>query len=104
MLHTAGVRPLRGSWLEFEVGRNDVIVARVDRRRKLVATLFLRALGIQTDSEIRSLFGDVDTDKNHRYIEATLAKEPSSNKDEAIIEIYRKLRPGEPAVLDNAEA
>lgn len=103
MLYKAEIRPLRGSWLEFEVGRNNVIVARIDRRRKLIATLFLRAMGIENDNAIRDLFRGVDTDKNHKYIEATLAKDPSSNREEALLEIYRKLRPGEPAVLDNAE-
>lgn len=104
MLYKAEVRPLRGSWLEFEVGRNDVIVARIDRRRKLVGTLIMRAMGIQFDSEIKNLFAEEDTDRNHRYIEATLAKDSSSNREEALIEIYKKLRPGEPAVVENAEA
>ena len=103
MLHKVELRPLRGSWLEFEVGKNDVIVGRIDRRRKLVATLFLRALGIETDSEIKRLFGDTDTDKNHRYIDATLAKDSSRNREDALLEIYRKLRPGEPAIIENAE-
>ena len=104
MLYLAEVRPLRGSWLEFEVGKNDVIVARIDRRRKLIGTLFLRALGIESDNEIRDLFRDIDIDKHHRYIDATLAKDPSSNREEALLEIYRKLRPGEPAVVENAES
>ena len=103
MLHKIELRPLRGSWLEFEVGKNDVIVGRIDRRRKLVATLFLRALGIESDSEIKKLFSNVDTDTTHRYIEATLAKDSSRNREEALLEIYRKLRPGEPAILENAE-
>ncbi|MBI2103568.1 DNA-directed RNA polymerase subunit beta [Candidatus Woesebacteria bacterium] len=103
MLYNSELRPLRGSWLEFEVGRNDVIVGRIDRRRKLVATLFLRALGIESNDEIRNLFREVDQDRNHRYIESTLAKDPSNNRAEALLEIYRKLRPGEPAVLENAE-
>ncbi len=104
MLYNAELRPLRGSWLEFEVGKNDVIVGRIDRRRKLVGTLFLRALGIESDQEIKNLFGQVDIDRHHHYIEATLAKDPSSNRQEALLEIYRKLRPGEPAVLENAES
>ncbi|OGM05742.1 DNA-directed RNA polymerase subunit beta [Candidatus Woesebacteria bacterium GWB1_43_5] len=104
MLHNAELRPLRGSWLEFEVGRGGVIIGRIDRRRKLVSTLFLRALGIESDNEIKSLFADCDIDKNHRYIEATLAKDPSSNREEALLEIYRKLRPGEPAVIENAQS
>lgn len=103
MLYGSEARPLHGSWLEFEINRHDVIAARIDRRRKLVATVLLRALGIETDAEIRDLFKDVDKDKNHGYIESTLEKDPTSNREEALIEIYRKMRPGEPAVLENAE-
>lgn len=103
MLYGAEVRPLHGSWLEFEVNRNNIIAARIDRRRKLVATVLLRAMGIESDNEIRALFKDIDTDKNHKYIEATLEKDPTTNKEEALLEIYRKIRPGEPAVLENAE-
>lgn len=103
MLYGAEVRPLHGSWLEFEVNRNDIIAARIDRRRKLVATVLLRAMGIESDNEIRALFEDVDTDEGHRYIEATLEKDPTTNREEALLEVYRKIRPGEPAVLENAE-
>lgn len=103
MLYSSEVRPLHGSWLEFEVGRNNVIAARIDRRRKLVATVLLRAMGIESDTEIKSLFRDIDTNKDHKYIEATLEKDPTKNREEALLEIYRKMRPGEPAVLDNAE-
>lgn len=103
MLYMAEVRPLHGSWLEFEVGKNDVLAARIDRRRKLVATVLLRAMGVETDEEIRKLFERVDTDKQHKFIEATLEKDPTNDRTEALLEIYRKLRPGEPAVLENAE-
>ncbi|MEJ2347988.1 MAG: DNA-directed RNA polymerase subunit beta [Patescibacteria group bacterium] len=103
MLHKAEVRPLHGSWLEFEVGKNDVIAARIDRRRKVVATAFLRAMGIETDSEILATFKDFDIDKDHKYITATLEKDPTTNREEALLEIYKKMRPGEPAVLENAE-
>jgi DNA-directed RNA polymerase subunit beta len=103
MLYGAEVRPLHGSWLEFEVNRNDIIAARIDRRRKLVATVLLRAMGIESDNEIKALFKEIDTDENHKYTEATLEKDPTTNKEEALLEIYRKIRPGEPAVLENAE-
>lgn len=103
MMYGAEARPLRGSWLEFEVSRNDVIAARIDRRRKVVATTLLRAIGMETDEEILSVFKDVDTDPQHKYIKSTLEKDPTSNRNEALLEIYRKLRPGEPAVLDNAD-
>lgn len=104
MLYKAEVRPLRGSWLELEVGRNDVIAARIDRRRKVVATALLRATGIESNEEILKLFADVDRDDAHKYIEATLEKDPTDNREDALLEIYRKVRPGEPTVLENAEA
>jgi len=104
MLHTAEVRPLHGSWLEFEIAKNDVIAARIDRRRKVVATVLLRAMGIETDEEIIKLFKEIDKDPQHNYIEATLEKDPTSNREEALLEVYRKTRPGEPTVLENAEA
>jgi len=103
MLHMCEVRPLRGSWLEFEVAKNDVISARIDRKRKFSATALLRALGIEFDEQILKLFKDVDTDESHKYINATLEKDPTSSREEALLEFYRKLRPGEPAVLENAE-
>src|SRR3990172_6859268 len=103
MLYKAEVRQLRGSWLEFEVGRNDVLAARIDRRRKVIATAFLRAIGVESDEEIVNLFKGEDTDNLHRYIAATVAKDPSKNRDEALLEIYRKMRPGEPVLFDNAE-
>lgn len=103
MLYMCEVRPLRGSWLEFEVSKNDVIAARIDRRRKVIATVFLRALGIESDKEIQEFFADVDTNKDHNYLAATLAKDPTHSKEEALLEIYKKLRPGEPVLLDNAQ-
>lgn len=104
MLYKAEVRPLHGSWLEFEVSRSDVIAARIDRRRKVLATLLLRAMGVEDDSQIIEYFKEVDKDPNHNYIKSTLEKDPTKSKEEALLEIYRKLRPGEPAVLENAEA
>lgn len=103
MLYMAEVRPLRGSWLEFEVSKNDVIAARIDRRRKVIGTAFLRAMGLSSDEEIINTFKDVDTNDHHNYIKSTLAKDPSKNREEAFLEIYRKLRPGEPVLLENAE-
>jgi len=104
MLYKAEIRPLHGSWLEFEVGRNDVIAARIDRRRKVLATVLLRAMGVEQNSDIISYFESADIDSQHKYIKATLDKDPTKTREEAIIEIYRKLRPGEPAVLENAQS
>ena len=103
MLYMSEVRPLRGSWLEFEVSKNDVIAARIDRRRKVVGTAFLRAMGLSSDEEILNTFKDVDIGDNHKYITSTLAKDSSKTREEAYLEIYRKLRPGEPVLLENAE-
>ncbi|OGM11617.1 DNA-directed RNA polymerase subunit beta [Candidatus Woesebacteria bacterium RBG_16_34_12] len=104
MHYKAEVRPLRGSWLEFEVSKNNVIAARIDRRRKVVSTALLRAMGIELNQEIIDIFKDIDNNPSHKYIEATLAKDSTNNREEALIEIYKKLRPGEPTILENAEA
>lgn len=103
MLYMAETRPLRGSWLEFEVDRNDVISARIDRRRKVVATALLRAVGVESDEDIKKIFAASDIDDHHKYIDATLAKDSTKSKEEAVVEIYRKMRPGEPAILENAQ-
>src|SRR4030043_1288114 len=103
MLYGSEVRPLHGSWLEFEISRNDVIAARIDRRRKVTATVLLRALGLETNNEILATFKDVDKDPQHKYIEKTLEKNTTKTKEEALLDIYKKMRPGEPIVLENAE-
>src|SRR6266404_5457575 len=104
MLYYAEIRPLHhGSWLEFEVNKNDIISARIDRRRKVNAATILRALGIYSDEEITKLFADVNKDANHNYIKKTIDKDTTRTKEDALLEIYRKLRPGEPVLIDNAE-
>ncbi|MDP3955176.1 MAG: DNA-directed RNA polymerase subunit beta [bacterium] len=102
MLYAAEIRPARGAWLEFFVNRNDVISVRIDRRRKYPVTTFLRALGVSTDEEITKLFTEVESD-GHSYISATIEKDPTKTREEALIEIYRRMRPGEPAILENAQ-
>src|ERR1035437_646161 len=104
VLYKAEIRPLHGSWLEFETTRADVIYARIDRRRKVLATTFLRALGLASDQEITAAFAQIDKNADHKYIAATLAKDPAKSQEDALIEVYRKMRPGEPAVLENAES
>jgi len=103
VLHTAELRPIRGTWLEFEVSRGNVISVRVDRRRKFVVTTLLRAMGLSDNELVQKLFSEVDTDANHRYLEATLAKDTTKTAEEALVEIYKKMRPGEPIVLENAQ-
>ncbi len=94
MLYEAEIRPLRGSWLEFYIGRRGVVYARVDRRRKFPATVILRALGYESDQDILREFSG--------FIKPTLEQDSTTSQDEAYLEFYRKLRPGEPAVLDTA--
>ncbi len=102
-LAKAELRPIRGSWLEFEASKNGILYARVDRRRKFPVTTFLRAVGFSTNEEIRGAFDDLRDYPTYSMIEASLAKDPTHNKDEALIEIYKRFHPGEPAVLENAE-
>ncbi|OGD83389.1 DNA-directed RNA polymerase subunit beta [Candidatus Collierbacteria bacterium RIFOXYD1_FULL_40_9] len=104
VIHSAEVRPMRGSWLEFIVSRNDHISVRIDRHRKVTATTLIRALGYSTNDDILALFNDVDTDKDHKYIASTLLKDSTTSTEEALLEFYQKVRPGEPAVLENAKA
>jgi len=103
ILYKAEIRPLHGSWLEFEVTRGDLIYARIDRRRKVLATVLIRAMGLESDGEILKAFSEVDKSKDHKYIATTLAKDNTKTREEALLEVYRKLRPGEPVLLENAE-
>jgi DNA-directed RNA polymerase subunit beta len=103
LLYMAELRPIRGSWLEVMISKNDIISVKIDRHRKIPATTLLRALGYAEDEALQKLFADVNTDDQHDYITATLSRDPAKNRAEALIEIYQKMRPGEPAVLENAE-
>ncbi len=95
--------PSRGAWLEFETEYNGVISVRIDRKRKIAATAMLRAFGVTSDEEIKKLFNDVDTDPNTKYILATILQDPSSSQEEGLIELYKRIRPGDPATADNAK-
>ena len=95
--------PGRGAWLEFETASNGAVYVKIDRRRKLPVTTLLRALGHNKTSEIKSLFADVDTGEV-KYIDATLDKDPARGQSEALIEVYRRLRPGDLATVDNARS
>jgi DNA-directed RNA polymerase subunit beta len=95
--------PGRGAWLEFETASNGTIYVKIDRRRKLPVTTLLRALGHNKTSEIKALFADVDTGEV-KYIDATLEKDPARGANEALIEVYRRLRPGDLATVDNARS
>ena len=95
--------PGRGAWLEFETASNGAIYVKIDRRRKLPVTTLLRALGYSKTSEIKSLFEDTDTGEV-KYIDATLDKDAARGVNEALIEVYRRLRPGDLATVDNARS
>lgn len=100
-LYSAKLIPGRGAWLEFETAANGAIYVKIDRRRKIAVTTLLRALGYSKVSEIKELFKDIDTGET-KYIDATLEKDPSHGVNEALIEVYRRLRPGDLATVDNA--
>ena len=96
-LITSQIIPTRGTWLEFEADARDILYVRIDRTRKVPITTMLRAFGLSSDEDITGLFGKTD------FIENTIAKDSTRNTDEALIEIYEKLRPGEPATLDSSK-
>ncbi len=97
-LYSATVIPNRGAWLEYETDANDVFYVRVDRNRKVPITVFIRALGIGTNEEIRDIFGDEEA------LEATLKKDTTENYQDGLLELYKKLRPGEPLSVESAES
>ncbi len=97
-LYTSQVIPNRGAWLEYETDSNDVFYVRVDRTRKVPVTVLVRALGVGTNAEIQELFGE------ESKILATLEKDPSTNYEEGLLELYKKIRPGEPLSVDSAES
>jgi DNA-directed RNA polymerase subunit beta len=102
MLFSAKVIPNRGAWLEFETNNKDQLWVKVDRKRKIAATTLLRAVGYETNDEIGALFSAVDIDPEHTFIANTLDKDVTRTPAEALIEVYKKLRPGDPPTGDNA--
>ncbi len=117
--------PNRGAWLEFETSKRDLISVKVDRKRKLPVTILLRAIqivdlddetlkvamkdpnictemGLGTDEQLLSLFEEVDTEPEHAFIAASIDKDPTKTVNEALLEFYKKLRPGDPPTMDNA--
>jgi DNA-directed RNA polymerase subunit beta len=95
--YSSEIIPTRGTWLEYELDAREVLHVRIDRSRKVYITTLLRAFGLSSDADIIDLFGE------DRYILNTIAKDTTKNTDEALIEIYERLRPGEPATLDSAK-
>lgn len=97
-LFSSTIIPNRGAWLEYETDSNDILYVRIDKNRKIPLTTFIRALGLGTDAEITEYFGEDER------ILATLEKDACKNMEEALFEVYRKLRPGEPPTLENSQA
>src|SRR6266704_2214337 len=116
-LFAAKLIPARGAWLEFETSNKNLLTVKIDRKRKLPVTTLLRALAslakdqpyspsfdLSTDQGILDAFRDVDNDPNVRYIQATLDRDPVKREEEALLELYKKMRPGDPATIDNARS
>jgi DNA-directed RNA polymerase subunit beta len=116
-LFAAKLIPDRGAWLEFETSTKNLLTVKIDRKRKLPVTTLLRALAslareqwygeqldLATDQGLLDLFRDVDTDPNVRYIQATLDRDPFKSEDEALLELSKKIRPGDPATIDHARS
>ncbi len=116
-LYAAKLIPGRGAWLEFETSNKNLLTVKIDRKRKLPVTTLLRAIGslakeqwfgeqldLSSDQGILDAFRGVDTDPNVRYIQATLDRDPVKREDEALLELYKKMRPGDPATIDNARS
>jgi len=107
-LCSAKLIPNRGAWLEFETSNHDLISVKVDRKRKIPVTTLIRAISdaehsYGTDEELMALFADVDTNPDHRYIMSTIEREPTvKSVEEALIDLYKRLRPGDPPTLENA--
>ncbi|MCH8186720.1 MAG: DNA-directed RNA polymerase subunit beta [Chloroflexi bacterium] len=103
-LASAKLIPYRGAWMEFETSNKDILSVKVDRKRRTPVSTLLRAVGYATDEELLSLFEDVDTHPEHRYMATTISKDTSvTNREEALLEFYRRLRPGEPPNVENAK-
>ncbi len=100
----AKIIPNRGAWIEVETDLNNVMWIKVDRKRKVAATSLLRAFGYGSDEEITKLFADVNNHSNVDFIDATLKKDNSKSEDEGLIEVYKRIRPGDLAMADNAKS
>ncbi|MCO5216288.1 MAG: hypothetical protein M9950_09070 [Thermomicrobiales bacterium] len=101
-LAKAKLIPNRGAWLEFETSNKDVISVKVDRKRKMPVSILLRAVGIVDNDDLLKAVEDVDTNPDHRYMASTIDRESTTTQEEALIELYKRLRPGDPPTKDNA--
>jgi len=103
LLSSARILPKNGAWLEFGTMRGRYITVKISNYRKMSATTLLRAFGLTRDEEIKSIFADVDTDPERRYIDETLKKDSTKSYEEAVVEVFSKVRPGEPPLFDTAK-
>ena len=104
-LCSAKLIPYRGAWVELETSNRDILYVKVDRKRRTPVSTLLRALGYTSDEEILKMFRDVDTDPDHQYMATTISRDSAiTTEDEALVEFYRRLRPGEPPSVENARA
>jgi len=103
-LFAAKVIPNRGAWLEFETSNKDLLSVKVDRKRKIPVTTLLRAVGVLDNAEMLKQFAPVDDNPEHPYVSLTLDKDTAATQEEALIEVYKKLRPGDPPTVENARA
>jgi len=104
VFYGAKIIPNRGAWLEFETDGNNVIWVKIDRKRKVAATSILRAFGLSSTDEIVKTFSDVDNNPDIKYIETTINKDAADNQEDGLIEVYKRIRPGDLATADNAKS
>ncbi len=102
-LFGAKIIPSRGAWLEFETSSRDVISVKIDRKRKMPVTTFLRAISGWSTAQILAAFADVDDDMEHKYLESTLARDSAADHDQALIEVYKRIRPGDLVTAETAK-
>jgi DNA-directed RNA polymerase subunit beta len=102
LLFAAKLIPNRGAWLEVETSSKDILTVKIDRKRKVPVTTLVRAIGYASNDDIRAFFADVDLDPEHQYIASTLEKDNTTTVEEALVELYRKIRPGDPPTVENA--
>jgi DNA-directed RNA polymerase subunit beta len=101
-LYNAEIRPYIGSWIDMGINKYGLIEVKINKRRKMLASVFLKLFDNMSNTEILSLFNDVDQELVEKYITPTLKKDKTSSQDEAVLEFYRKVKPGEPLILENA--
>jgi DNA-directed RNA polymerase subunit beta len=104
LMTSAKMIPNRGAWMEFDTSARNLISVKVDRKRKTPVTMLLRAMGFMDDKEILSLFEDVDKNPDRQFMQSTIDRDtPVDSQDEALVEFYKRLRPGEPPSVENAK-